>query len=130
MSLWLCLKTVYRSPKVVDEKESSNRKTCWQHLGLCVYSLKFVSIVTVKVCVCQMSHIISFLHDTVYTEEYKHVYVCLHSSYIYIYCQELVSCQNIFINPQELILRPIAASKKSKVVAGNRTPGLLIRSQA
>ena len=41
--------------------------------------------------------------------------------------QELVSCnQNVFINPQELILRPIAASEKSEVVAGNRTPGLLI----
>ena len=33
--------------------------------------------------------------------------------------QDLVSChQNIFINPQELILRPTAASEKSKVVAG------------
>ena len=41
--------------------------------------------------------------------------------------QELVSCnQNVFINPQELILRPIAASEKSEVVAANRTPGLLI----
>ena len=31
-----------------------------------------------------------------------------------------------YINPQELILRPIAASEKSDFVAGNRTPGLLI----
>ena len=41
--------------------------------------------------------------------------------------QELVSCnQNVFINPQEQILRPIAASEKSEVVAVKRTPGLLI----
>ena len=45
-------KNSYRSLKVVDEKESSTRKSCWQHLVLCIYSLKFVSIVTVKVCVC------------------------------------------------------------------------------
>ena len=38
----------YRSQKVVNEKDSSTRKSCWQHLVLCVYSLKFVSIVTVK----------------------------------------------------------------------------------
>ena len=42
----------YRSQKVVDEKVLSTWKSCWQHLVLCVYSLKFVSIVTVKVCVC------------------------------------------------------------------------------
>ena len=59
-----------------------------------------------------------------------YIYIYLYISiYIYIYIshQELVSCnQNVFINPQELILRPIAASEKSEVVAGNRTPGLLI----
>ena len=57
------------------------------------------------------------------------LYIMYVSIYIYIYIshQELVSCnQNVFINPQELILRPIAESEKSEVVAGNRTPGLLI----
>ena len=39
----------YESLKVGDEKESSTRKSCWQHLILCVYSLKFAGIVTVKV---------------------------------------------------------------------------------
>ena len=49
------------------------------------------------------------------------------TQYIYISHQELVSCnQNIFIIPQELILRPMTAGEKSKVVAGNRSPGLLI----
>ena len=42
----------HRSQKVVDEKESSTRNSCRQHLVLRVYSLKFVIIVTVKVCVC------------------------------------------------------------------------------
>ena len=32
-----------RSQKVVDEKESSTRNSCRQHLVLCVYSLKFVN---------------------------------------------------------------------------------------
>ena len=38
----------HRSQKVTDEKESSTRKSCQPHL----VSLKFVIIVTVKVCVC------------------------------------------------------------------------------
>ena len=42
----------HRSRKVVDEKESSTRNSYRHHLVLCVYSLKFVIIVTVKVCVC------------------------------------------------------------------------------
>ena len=46
----------HKSQKIVDKKESSTRKSCQQHLVLCVYSLKFVSIVTVKVCVCSSPH--------------------------------------------------------------------------
>ena len=42
----------HRSETVVDEKELSTRNSCRRHLVLCVYSLKFVIIVTVKVCVC------------------------------------------------------------------------------
>ena len=42
----------HQSQKVADEKESSTGKSCQQHLVLCVYSLKFVVIVTVKVCAC------------------------------------------------------------------------------
>ena len=52
MSLWVCFKNSCWSQKVVDEKESSTRKNCQQHLVLCFNSLKFVSIVTVEVCVC------------------------------------------------------------------------------
>ena len=36
----------HQSQKVVDEKESSTRNSCRQHLVLRVYSLKFVIIVT------------------------------------------------------------------------------------
>ena len=50
---------------------------------------------------------------------YEYIYIYIIRVYIYIY-------RYIYINPQELILRPIAASEKSEVVAGNRTPGLLI----
>ena len=48
---------------------------------------------------------------------YKYILSYIFFIYIYIY---------IYINPQELILRPITASEKPKVVAGNRTRGLLI----
>ena len=40
----------HRSQKVVYEKESSTTKSCQKNLVLCVYGLKFVSIVTAKVC--------------------------------------------------------------------------------
>ena len=42
----------HRSQKVVDEKESLIGKNCRQHLVLFVCSLKFVTVVTVKVYVC------------------------------------------------------------------------------
>ena len=42
----------HQSQKVFDEKESSTRNSCQQHLVLRAYSLKSVIIVTVKVCVC------------------------------------------------------------------------------
>ena len=58
----------------------------------------------------------SYIYICIYIYIYIYVYIYVYV-YIYIY---------IYINPQELILRPIAASEKSEVVAGNRTPGLLI----
>ena len=68
-------------------------------------------------------NILGLLHISVsFYKRYNTQYI-----YVYISHQELVSCnQNVFINPQELILTPTAASEKSEVVAGKRTPGLLI----
>ena len=40
----------HQSQKVADEKESSTRKSCQQHLVLCVYSLKICNY-CIKVCV-------------------------------------------------------------------------------
>ena len=73
-------------------------------------------------CIYKYIYIYISISIYIYLSIYLYIYL-----YIYISHQELVSCnQNVFINPQELILRPIAASEKSEVVAGNRTPGLLI----